>query len=236
MKKTNTLKPLKFWQSLLFFLTPGMFGALGMYWGLPFLVRSGMTEEKAYNTVHLTVFLGLFLATIIALQKENRTIQWSAILERLRIKPMRSNAWKLTLVFLFLYLLTGLLLNILAQFIYEHLDFWPPDADIPLTNIPSLIFVFLVNIISEELWWRGYILPRQELKHGQVAWILNGVLWSFFHLYKWWAVPFMVLRQWMIPFVAQRTKNTTPAILIHFVSNGISVFLSILPILTSQNG
>ena len=147
---------------------------------------------------------------------------------------MDSSAWKLTLITLFLYLLTGLLLNLLAQSVYERLDFWPPDADIPLTNIPYLLFVFVINIFSEELWWRGYILPRQELKHGKVAWVINGVLWSFFHIYKWWAVPFMLLRQWMIPFVAQRTKNTTPVILIHFVSNGISVFLSIIPLLTAQ--
>jgi hypothetical protein len=36
-----------------------------------------------------------------------------------------------------------------------------------------------------------------------------------------------------IPFVAQRTKNTTPAILIHLISNGIGVLLSVLPLLTA---
>jgi membrane protease YdiL (CAAX protease family) len=224
---------MKFWQSVIFFLIPGLYGVFAKYLVFPFLVRLGMTEESAYNTVHLSVFIGLFFATIFALQVDGWALQRSSIKERLRIKPMDSATWKLTLVFLILYLFTGLLLNILTQFVYEQLDFWPPDADILLTNIPILLFAFVINIISEELWWRGYILPRQELEHGKVAWIINGVLWSFFHIMKWWAVPFMVLRQWMIPFLVQRTKITTPAILFHFVSNGIGVHLSILPLLTA---
>jgi membrane protease YdiL (CAAX protease family) len=233
MKTQIIVKPMSFWQSLLFFMIPGLYGLFAQYVLFPSMVRLGISEENAYNIVHLTVFIGLLLATILALRMERWPLRWTSIKERLRIKRMDSTAWKWTLPFLFLYLVLGFLLNILAQFVYEQLGFWPPDADIPLTNIPYLLIVFVLNIISEELLWRGYILPRQELEHGKSAWIVNGVLWSLFHLFKWWAVPFMLLKHWMLPFVVQRTKNTTPAILIHFVSNGISIFLSIVPLLTA---
>ncbi|UCF60835.1 MAG: CPBP family intramembrane metalloprotease, partial [Anaerolineaceae bacterium] len=226
------IRPMRLWQSLLFFMIPGLYGLFAQYVLSPFIVRLGMSEENAYNTVHLTIFIGLFLATIVALRVEGWSLRWASIKERLRIKGMDSTAWKLTLLFLVLYLVLGFLLNNLAQFVYEQIGFWPPDADIPLTNIPFLLIVFIANIFSEELWWRGYILPRQELEHGKSAWIVNGVLWSLFHISKWWAVPFMLLKQWMLPFVVQRTKNTTPAIVIHFVSNGASILLSILPLLT----
>jgi hypothetical protein len=36
-----------------------------------------------------------------------------------------------------------------------------------------------------------------------------------------------------VTFRAQRTKNTTPAILIHFRSNGLGVMLTIVPLLTA---
>lgn len=232
MKKQGVVRPMKFWQSLLFFLIPGLYAVLAQYILLPYFVRHGISEENAYNTVHLTVFIGLFFVTILALRAEGWSLRWTSIKERLRINRMDSAAWKWTLVFLFLYLAMGFLLNILAQFVYEQLDFWPPDADIPLTNIPYLLIVFIANIVSEEFWWRGYILPRQELEHGKFAWVVNGLLWSLFHIWKWWSVPFLLLKHWMLPLVVQRTKNTTPAILIHFLSNGIGILLSILPLLT----
>jgi membrane protease YdiL (CAAX protease family) len=233
MKKQGVVRPMRFWQSLLFFLVPGLYAVFAQYVIFPSLVRLGISEENAYNTAHLTVFIGLFFATFVALRVEGWPLRWASIKERLRLNRMDSTAWKWTLPFLVLYLLLGFLLGILAQFVYEQLGFWPPDADIPLTNIPYLLIILIANVFSEELWWRGYILPRQELEHGKSAWIVNGLLWSLFHIWKWWAVPFLLLKQWMIPFVAQRTKNTTPAILIHLISNGIGVFLSIMPLLTT---
>jgi hypothetical protein len=39
------------------------------------------------------------------------------------------------------------------------------------------------NIAGEELWWRGYLLPRQEAASGAVAWLYHGLLWAAFHLF-----------------------------------------------------
>jgi hypothetical protein len=35
--------------------------------------------------------------------------------------------------------------------------------------------MFLCNIGGKELWWRGYVLPRQELVFGRTAWIVHGI-------------------------------------------------------------
>lgn len=231
MNKNGVIKPMKFWQSLFFFLIPGLYGVFAFYVLFPLLIRFGMPEEFALGTQMLSVFLLLFIATIIALRRDGWSLNWATVRDRLRIKRMDSTAWKWTLIFLFLNLLLGYLLNLFALFVFEKLGFWPPGGDEPITNIPFMILVFTFNIITEELWWRGYILPRQELEHGKFAFLVNGILWSFFHMFKWWAVPMMLLRNWMEPFVVQRTKNTTPAIIIHAISNGISVLLSIVAVL-----
>jgi membrane protease YdiL (CAAX protease family) len=44
-----------------------------------------------------------------------------------------------------------------------------------------LPFFFFFNIVGEELWWRGFILPRQEPVFGRRTWVLQGVLHGFFH-------------------------------------------------------
>ncbi len=228
MNSNGVVKPMKLWQSLLFFLLPGLYGVFAFYVLLPMLMRWGMAEEFAYGTQMLSVFLLLILVAIIGLRRDGWDLNWATMRDRLRIKGMDATAWKWTLVFLFLSLLLAFLFNTLGQIVFDQIGFVPPDADIPLTNIPFMIVVLIFNIMSEEILWRGYILPRQELQHGKWAFLVNGILWAFFHLFKWWAVPLMLLRNWIVPLVAQRTKNTTPGIVMHFISNGISVLLTIL--------
>jgi membrane protease YdiL (CAAX protease family) len=232
MLKTGIIKPMKFRHSMLLFLIPGLYGVFGFYVLYPYLLRLGMPEEFAYGTQMLSVFLLLLIATVIGLRRDGWSLSWATARDRLRIKSMDSTTWKWTLIFLFFNLLLGYLLNFLGIFAFEKLDFLPPDANIPLTNIPFLVLVLFVNISAEELWWRGYILPRQELTHGKYAFLVNGVLWSLFHMFKWWAVPLMLFRNWMEPFVVQRTNNTTPAIIMHSISNGISVLFSIIALIS----
>ena len=62
MEKPGVIRPMSFWQSLLFFLIPGLYALFALYVLFPSLVRLGMSEENAYNTAHLTVFIGLFIA------------------------------------------------------------------------------------------------------------------------------------------------------------------------------
>ena len=185
MNKNGIVEPMKLWQSLLLFLIPGLYGVFAFFVLFPLLMQFGMPEEIAYGTQMLSVFLLLFIATIFGLRRDGWSLNWATVRDRLRIKRMDSTAWKWTLSFLFLSLLSGFLLNLVGLFVYEKLGFWPPDADILLTNIPFLIFVLVINIFAEELWWRGYILPRQELEHGKLAFLVNGVLWSLFHMFKW---------------------------------------------------
>jgi hypothetical protein len=139
---------MKFWQSVLFFIIPGLYAVFAMYVLFPALVRVGISEESAYNTAHLTGFVGLFLATVLALRVDGWPLRWATVKERLRLQRMDSTAWKWTLLFLVLYLLLGLGLNLLAQLVYERLGFLPPGADVPLTNIPYLLVLLVANVVS----------------------------------------------------------------------------------------
>jgi membrane protease YdiL (CAAX protease family) len=117
--------------------------------------------------------------------------------------------------------------SVLAIQVYDLLKFTPPNVSPSgaIMNLPLMVFVLFMNIMSEELWWRGYILPRQEKQHGRYTWAIHGVLWAFFHAFKWWAVPFMLFTTWIIPLISQRFGNTTPGIIIHLVVNGLGILL-----------
>jgi membrane protease YdiL (CAAX protease family) len=45
------------------------------------------------------------------------------------------------------------------------------------------VVMLVCNIGGEELWWRGYVLPRQELAFCKAAWVVHGIFWSAFHLF-----------------------------------------------------
>src|SRR5580704_1776846 len=85
------------------------------------------------------------------------------------------------------------------------------------------VVVLLVgNIAGEELWWRGYLLPRQELSHGRWAWLVHGVLWAAFHLFfqfTLWDMVRMIPTCCALAFVAQDRKNTWPGIVGHTLGN-----------------
>jgi membrane protease YdiL (CAAX protease family) len=85
------------------------------------------------------------------------------------------------------------------------------------------LVAFFFNIAGEELWWRGYLLPRQELVFGKSTWLLHGRLWTAFHAFKWWDIIGLLPVCLAISFSAQRLKNNWPALIAHALFNGMSL-------------
>jgi membrane protease YdiL (CAAX protease family) len=84
------------------------------------------------------------------------------------------------------------------------------------------VVMLVCNIAGEELWWRGYVLPRQELGFGNVAWIIHGISWSLFHLFMQptlWDTVRMAITGMALSYVAQHTKSTWPGIVGHSFGN-----------------
>lgn len=85
-----------------------------------------------------------------------------------------------------------------------------------------LAVVMFLNIVGEELWWRGYILPRQELAHGRWAWVIHGTLWTLFHIFQTPNLAAVAVRlpgMLALAYVCQRNRSTWPGIVGHFVGN-----------------
>jgi membrane protease YdiL (CAAX protease family) len=73
-----------------------------------------------------------------------------------------------------------------------------------------------INILGEEFVWRGVSLPRMETRLGERAWAWNAALWGAFHTAfgpgnLLVLLPTLVL----IPWIAQRRRNTWLAVLMH---------------------
>ncbi len=81
---------------------------------------------------------------------------------------------------------------------------------------------FFLNIVGEELLWRGALLPRHESVFGRRAWLVNAIGWLLFHAafglgLCLMVAPMIVAQAW----VCQRSRSTTVGIALHALINGL---------------
>jgi membrane protease YdiL (CAAX protease family) len=89
--------------------------------------------------------------------------------------------------------------------------------------------VLCFNVVGEELWWRGYLLPRQELALGPWAWLVHGLLWTAFHAALWWNLVNLLPLTLGLAYVAARRKSTTAGIVTH-AFHKLNFFMVTLPL------
>ena len=254
MKTSKELKPMPFRVSLLCFGIPSAIIFLGIYVGFPALDRAGVPMFLNFMLFTAGPLALMLAAALIAYRLEGNPLTWTGIKERFRLKPIKGKEWIWTIGLIVVSVGGYMLLLPTAKWLasiplFEAPSFLPsmvgPRAAQP--GIPAdflgitlkgqwwiavVYFIILCfNIFGEEFWWRGYILPRQELRHGKWTWLIHGLMWNFFHVFWKWNLIALLAPTLSLSFVACKLKNTTPGIISHWVQNGIGLILIILGIL-----
>jgi membrane protease YdiL (CAAX protease family) len=80
---------------------------------------------------------------------------------------------------------------------------------------------WVLNIMAEEILWRGVVLPRQEAAFGRWAWLVNGAGWLLFHLPFGPAILLTLgPTTFILPYMVQRRQNSWTGVVIHAGLNG----------------
>ncbi len=181
----------------------------------------------------LGVFVPLLLLAVVLLHTEGTSFDRRLWTERLRFRAMNGGDWLWSLGAM---LLIGALSTGLATgrgMLLGHVDQQPPFMRFePLT--PERVWLlalwlpfWVLNIMGEEILWRGVLLPRQEQTFGRWAWLVNSGGWLLFHLAFGWQLLILLLPILVImPYVVQRRGNSWVGVLIHAGLNGAG-FLAI---------
>jgi|WetSurMetagenome_2_1015567.scaffolds.fasta_scaffold26650_4 membrane protease YdiL (CAAX protease family) len=220
------VKPMRLSESMLMFGIPAVLLTASLYGLWPLLASWGLTGSMAYALAISSLNIALGLAALVGYRLEGRPRNWSDFSKRMRLTALRGRIWWWVAGGVLVFGLLSLVFVILLPMIYKALKFVPPEMTGIRMNLFTTVVVLFFNIVGEELWWRGYILPCQELSFGKTTWWVHGILWACFHIYKWWGVPAMMITCCVIPFVAQRTRNTWPGVISHFIVNGAGSILS----------
>lgn len=175
----------------------------------------------------LGMFLPMLIVSYIIIRLEGYVLNNILWKDRLRFKKIS----KVDLLNSFFGLLTILVLSfIILQLIELFLGAvksQPPFMEFePLSYgrywiLAAWFPYWILNIMGEEIFWRGVILPKQEITFGKFTWIIHGTLWGVFHIAFGWHLLFTLLPILYIQaYLVQKQKNTWVGVIIHAGVNG----------------
>lgn len=150
------------------------------------------------------------------------------------------------LIIYFLVLFVFIAPIIQPYLIQTFFSWWPEKYNFQLllqnpttlagyTGIEVLIFVYiLLSCVTgpfvEELYFRGYLLPRMEGYAGKWAPFLNTVLFSIYHFFSPWENLIRIAASYPLIYLVWKKKDIRFGMLVHIIVNtlgGIIAFFMI---------
>lgn len=238
------LKPMPLWQTVLFFGVPALLECAAIFWLMPLLDEAG-APLWANFAVFGSPLLLMAAAALTAMRLEGWPLTWASVRDRLRLNRMRGKGWAwsvgLALFNLSSYVGVAVLLSPLSE------KFDPPEILLKVLGdsehflgypmkgawwmLGAWFLFYLVNVLGEEVWWRGYILPRQELQHGRWTWAVHGTCWTLFHVFYFADMVMILPGALALAWVCQREKSTWPGIVSHGLLNAMAAIRIVMGII-----
>jgi len=200
------------------------------HWLIPSLNTSTTLEPVLlwFLCAGFGLFGPLLVVILVFLRYEGtlgRTGLWR---ERLRFHPMSRADWLWSLSSLFaIATLAAICVTVLRQLFGDSFRSQPefmrmkPLAAGRYWILAAWLPFFVVNIMGEEVLWRGVVLPRQEIAFGRWAWLVNGTGWLLFHLpFGLTTMLILAPTTYILPYVVQRRRNSWLGVVVHAGLNG----------------
>jgi len=88
------------------------------------------------------------------------------------------------------------------------------------------------TVLGEELLFRGLLLPRMRAAFGRADWVVNGVLFGFYHLHEPWVIPNAIVTGFLCAYPTRRFRSAWMGIAIHSIET-VFFIVVLLPIVLS---
>jgi membrane protease YdiL (CAAX protease family) len=150
--------------------------------------------------------------------------------------------WQTLIWVLIVFVATGIVFTLMKPvdaFLQEKIFPWLPGLDFGLSDGYSkatliltyaLFFVFMAVFapVVEELYFRGYLLPRMT---GKYAPVLHSFLFAVYHTFTPWMIITRTIGLLPLIYTVQR-KNISIGIIVHILVNTLDVVTGIIFIST----
>lgn len=216
-------------QSFLIFLFASILLYLGTSYLIPFFhEKTGLEIVICWFIVAgIGVFTPLLVIAYFIMKNERAFLQLNWWNNRLRFRTLTFGDW--------IWGVGGIVvIGLLSFLIMEGMEklIGPFDSQPPFMSFDPLdsgrYYILLLwfpywilNIMGEEILWRGVLLPRMEVTHRKYAWIINGTFWGMFHIaFGWQLLVTLIPILYIQSYIVQKRKNTWLGVLIHGAVNG----------------
>lgn len=248
------MKPMDLGLSLLYFGIPALALAAGFYLLMPLLVKGGMLPYYAYSLSLGLPLLAMLAASIVAYRLEGNPLAWSALMTRFNYRPLSlRDLLSVAVIFAAEIALYLLMTRLTSWLIGQEIITLP--ANLPAFINPQTVwtqdtinaatgglrgnwFLFffslvllMINVVGEEFWWRGLILPRQQLVFVGWTLLVHTLLWTLFHGFKYWDLLNLLPLSLGLTFAVLYLNNNSAGLVMHFVSNGVGLLPILLGVL-----
>jgi uncharacterized protein len=230
-------------RSITLHLLPGFLTGVAFFLLAPITHRNGLPALWAQGIADLFVILP-FIYGLLFYEGYKRNGRFSldgVVLYRERIP------WWQYFVFVPIVVVSAAIFPLLApvtNFISDNLFFWWPamynlSFDLreysPLIIIATFIFNFLmVSLlvpIAEEIYFRGYLLPRLS-RFGFWAVPIHTILFGLFHVWTPWMTVARAIGIIPFAYVVQRKQNIYIGMVAHIIFNTLDVLTGIMLVMS----
>jgi membrane protease YdiL (CAAX protease family) len=233
-------------KSIFLHLFPGLLITLFFLVVLPMSIIRGGTSYLAILLAILLVLIPFELGYLFyqGKKKNGRFSLKGIILYREKI-PVGQYLVIIPALYFFIVILS-LLLSPVRTFIIDTFFSWVPSwvflehflEDPSAYSRSSLILTLFLGLllsgfgasVVEELYFRGYLLPRIS-RFKMLAPLMNVALFSLYHFFSPWQYPAIFLGFLPVAYVIYLKKNIYLGIIIHCLLNGIGVLRVLFMIL-----
>jgi membrane protease YdiL (CAAX protease family) len=221
----------------------------GLAWVVaPAVAGRGSSQHRFVLTLLVALTAGLIWQAVLVLVlvwRERRDASWTSLRDRLWLRAPSTSTrrggrlWWWVLVYA------------LGLAALDMLPFGPigpndrsfgsflgsPEGQATFHHAWGLYLLVAVELafntfLGEELLFRGLLLPRMRRAFGRTDWVVNGVLFGFYHLHEPWVIPNAIVTGFLCAYPTRRYRSAWMGICIHSVE-AVFFLVILLPVVAS---
>ena len=231
--------------TLWMFFWPALWFTFLIYFiGRQFTPENGITPTWLLLAITILGTGAELAAALVLLKREGYPLRLAALRERIRWQwPKGWKSWLVAIVVFAVGMGLSMMMGSVNRALASTPGFIPPEwwpaasnptvevtgaADVfpDITLEGNFLFVLLYfiiglvfNILGEELYYRGFLLPRMRGAFGKWDWIVNGVLFTLKHVYQRWLYPGILVGGLAFAFAAGPLGSLPLAMIYHWTGN-----------------